>query len=237
MMSTLMRFLALGILVVPSLLLGQAKMNIVGGEKITFGDVYSGVVAKKVVTIRNDGTDTLIISNVSASCGCTGTLMANDHVLPGDSTALEITFNTKKFTGWVDKSISLNSNDPKQQSQHIWFNVHVIKTVEADPEYLYYHTGLDSSATQSITVRNPSSETVRILSVTSTSDVVSAKAMKDVLKPGEETTVDCVLTPKTSGTFKGNITIKTDHPKVPVLDVRFFGLVSNKKTSSSLKQN
>jgi len=55
----------------------------------------------------------------------------------------------------------------------------------------------------------------------------------ETLKPEEEAVITCTLTPKAGGTLKGTISIKTDHPKIPELDVRFYGLVSNKTSHSS----
>ena len=220
----------------PHLLLAQPKFDLVGGGKFAFGDVYAGTIAEKILTIKNRGNDTLVISNVSASCGCTGTLMSNDRILPGDSGALKVTFNSKTFAGPIEKTISMTTNDTSQANVHIWFTVNVLRTVEAVPEYLYFHVGLDSVSKQVLTIRNPTTQVVSLTSITSTLDILSVKLGKRKLNPTEETTVECVLKPKTAGSFKGNVNITTDHPRTPNIDVRVLGLVSSKRPSEPEKK-
>ena len=45
----------------PAFLLGQPKATIVGGLTFDFGTLYSSSKAKRLITIRNDGSDTLSV--------------------------------------------------------------------------------------------------------------------------------------------------------------------------------
>ena len=218
--------------ILPCLLMSQSKFNLVGGTRFDFGELYYGI-AKKVLTIKNDGKDTLSLWNISASCGCTGTLMSNDRILPNDSGFLSITFNTKNISGQAEKAVSLETNDPDQKKVHIVFTANVVGVMDLQPEYLYYQARLDSTATQTITVKNRGTSMFNILSATSSLENISLKLSQTRLKPAEEATVTAVLTPKMKGTFKGNIEIKTDNQKVPSVVVRVVGLVIEKKTNSN----
>ena len=93
---------------------GQPKLHVVGGTSFDFGDVYS-TSASKVLTIQNLGRDTLIIFNVGTSCGCTAALASEDHIPPGDSGTVSITFDAKRFSGKVEKLVSLTTNDTSQR--------------------------------------------------------------------------------------------------------------------------
>ena len=236
-MTRAVLYLGLTILSPFSLFSGEAKLNVVGGMKIDFGDVYTGLTVKRLVTLKNDGTDTLIISNVSSSCGCTGTLLTHDHIAPNDSGVLEITFNTKKFSGKVDKSISMYTNDSTQSYIHIYFTANVLTLLTFEPEYFYFQTTADSATTQTMSITNTGSQAVRILSVKPTSELFSAKVSEDKIDPGKRATLVSVLKAKYAGTFFGNIEITTDNPNIPLLSLRVAALVKETASTSSTKHN
>lgn len=219
--------------IVPAALWSQPKFNMIGGTDFNFGEVYTGKTVQHNLFIRNEGTDTLVVTDVSASCGCTGTLMSNSRIAPRDTGVLSISFDSRRFSGDIQKTVSMNTNDSAHSHVRVNFTAKVIKAFSVDPEYVMFRTIIDSTVTDEVALKNIGSESVRILSITSSSaDIVSAKASQGVIKPGEEATITCTLAPKTSGTLKGTIAITTDHPKIPMIDVRFFGLVSNKTSHS-----
>lgn len=209
-------------------LLAQPKLDVVGGTTFSFGDLYSPS-ARKLLTLRNTGKDTLIVSNVGASCGCTGALISHDHIAPRDSGILQITFDAKRFNGPVEKVVSFATNDKHQEHVSVTFHANVFKTLELDPEYFYFSTYPDSVSTKEVTVRNSSNQTIRLLRIKASSDVVSVIATRDELEPGEETSLSASGKFEAAGTFSGNIEITTDHPKLPSVAIRYFALVKGKK--------
>lgn len=60
----------------------------------------------------NQGTDTLKLSYVYASCGCTTTEWTKNPILPGKKGYVEAVFNPKKRPGDFEKVVSIYSNDP-----------------------------------------------------------------------------------------------------------------------------
>ena len=238
MMTSLTRTLLLISFVVPSLAFTQPKLNVVGGLKFDLGELYTTKIVTRNLTLKNVGSDTLEISNVSASCGCTGTLMSNDHIAPGKSGTLSISFNSKNIKGSVEKSVSMETNDPKQNHVHITFTAKVVPVMELDRDYIVYRTTIDSAVSDSFTIMNTSATTIRLLSIAPTNSAISATFSTNKLDVGESATVECRFSPKKLGTTKGNITITTDHPKAPSIDVRFFAWVGDKKShNASTNQN
>jgi len=216
----------------------QPKLNVVGGTSLNFGDLYTGISHNHKVVFRNDGTDTLIVTNVSATCGCTGTLMSRDHIAPGDSGVLSINFNPSKFGGAVEKAVSFDVNDTTKGHVRIVFKANVVKALDVHPDYVIFKTNPDSNGTESVTIKNLSQSTIRILSVTPSSDAVRVTLPTKTLEPGQETSIDLTFTPKTIGAVKGTLVIKTDEAHVPVIDVRYFALVTAKssRTAASTDQ-
>jgi len=222
----------------PFLAFAQPKLTVVGGMKFDLGDIYTTKIVSKNLTLKNVGTDTLRIDDLSATCGCTGTLMSNENIAPGKSATLSITFNPKGISGKVEKAVSMETNDPAISHARITFTANVVTVMNIDRDYIVYRTTMDSAVTDSFTVTNSSTSTIRILSVAPTVNVVSTTLSNDKLNAGESATIMCRFTPKKSGTTKGNIIITTDNPKAPSLDVRFFAWVGGKKPdSASTNQN
>jgi hypothetical protein len=82
-------------------------------ESFDFGKAQPGKTLRKEFTIRNFGDATLVIEGVSTTCGCTAALAAQDHVEPGGRTVLRVTFDTRTFSGKVERQVLVRSNDPK----------------------------------------------------------------------------------------------------------------------------
>ena len=54
-----------------------------------------------------------MIEGVSTTCGCTAALAAQSRVEPGGRTVLRVTFETRTFSGKVERDVLVRSNDPK----------------------------------------------------------------------------------------------------------------------------
>ncbi len=92
-----------------------------------FGKALPGRTLKKEFVLRNAGEAPLVIENVSTSCGCTAAIAGTTRVLPGRSTSLTVTLETRDYHGPVEKRVGVRSNDPKTPL----LTVRVRATVEA----------------------------------------------------------------------------------------------------------
>ncbi len=77
-----------------------------------FGSIPKGAIVLHNFGVENKGQDTLIITKVKPTCGCTIAPVSNDKVPPGGTAYVAATFNTQKFNGRVEKWIYIESNDP-----------------------------------------------------------------------------------------------------------------------------
>ncbi len=82
-------------------------------ESFDFGRAQPGKTLRKDFTIRNFGDAELAIEGVSTTCGCTAALAAKSRVEPGGRTALRVTFDTRSYSGKVERQVLVRSNDPK----------------------------------------------------------------------------------------------------------------------------
>ena len=82
-------------------------------ERFDFGNVLPEKTLRKEFTIRNFGNAPLELENVSTTCGCTAAIAGTKKIEPGGSTPLRVTFETRRFTGKVERRVLVRSNDPK----------------------------------------------------------------------------------------------------------------------------
>ncbi|TYR32694.1 DUF1573 domain-containing protein [Sphingobacterium phlebotomi] len=75
-----------------------------------FGQVKEGEVVEHVYTYANIGTAPLILSQVSASCGCTTPSYTQTPVLPGKSGEVKVSFDSNGQVGKQQKIVTIVSN-------------------------------------------------------------------------------------------------------------------------------
>lgn len=75
-----------------------------------FGTVKEGAVVEGVFKVANKGKTDLVITDASASCGCTVPEWPKEAIKPGDSAQIKFSFNSKGRTGKQSKTITLQTN-------------------------------------------------------------------------------------------------------------------------------
>ncbi|MFD2145850.1 DUF1573 domain-containing protein [Mucilaginibacter antarcticus] len=89
-------------------------------ETYDFGKIRSGEVVSYRFKFTNTGKSPLIISNATATCGCTIPEWPKTPVLPGDTSSIAVTFNSAGKTGLQDKQIKITSNaQPAEGMVHV----------------------------------------------------------------------------------------------------------------------
>ncbi|MEW6051384.1 MAG: DUF1573 domain-containing protein [Candidatus Zixiibacteriota bacterium] len=89
-------------------------------EKHDFGFVPQNAKVSHVFWLRSTGTDTVRIANVVPGCGCTRTPLEKSVLAPGDSTRLEVIFDTRSYSGLVTKRPTIQFSDGSPD-QHVSF--------------------------------------------------------------------------------------------------------------------
>lgn len=75
-----------------------------------FGQVKEGDVVEHIFKFKNTGTAPVILSQVSASCGCTTPDFTKEPVLPGKMGEIKVSFNSLGQVGTQQKIITVSSN-------------------------------------------------------------------------------------------------------------------------------
>lgn len=102
---------------------GVAKF--VFSEEIhNFGALKAGEVVAYTFIFRNEGTKSLIITEVDSGCGCTQVNIPNKTIAPGKDGQIEVVYNSAGEVGKQLKTITITTNaEPSQKQIFIKANV------------------------------------------------------------------------------------------------------------------
>lgn len=122
-------------LLVPALALA-AKGPIVrlAGRTIDFGQVGQQQLIHRDLAIGNDGDQPLLIFKIESSCGCTGVVLADSIISPGETGHIDIAFSTREYQGAQEKQIQIHTNDPAERIVRIAVKADVIPVIEISDE-------------------------------------------------------------------------------------------------------
>jgi hypothetical protein len=130
-----MRKIVISLILLSSLLLAACSSTqpqiVLETESFDFGDVVNGDVVSKTLLVRNEGNASLVIDEVSTSCGCTTASLEPMTIPAGGTATLQIEFDSgahgSDLTGSVVRQIFLTSNDPQQSEIVVEFSANVLE--------------------------------------------------------------------------------------------------------------
>ncbi|HEX6334534.1 MAG TPA: DUF1573 domain-containing protein [Flavisolibacter sp.] len=90
------------------------------------GTVMKGQVVEVAWKFRNTGTKPLVISNVTAGCGCTVAERPQEPVAPNGESIIKASFNTKgQSSGHNSKSVTVVANTSGNATHFLTFSANV----------------------------------------------------------------------------------------------------------------
>jgi hypothetical protein len=75
-----------------------------------FGTIDEGKVIEHLFKFTNNGQAPLVISNITASCGCTSPDWTKTPVKPGDEGFVKVVFNSTAKTGTQAPTVTIQAN-------------------------------------------------------------------------------------------------------------------------------
>lgn len=224
-------FLALTLAALSAATLAQPRLQLLDGTRIDFGALNRGTVAERKLTLKNVGTDTLVISRVDASCGCTGTMMSDQRIKPGGTGTLMITFNSKSFSGPVHKTVSIHSNTVEGTTTVIEFVAEVVEEVSVEPTALWFRdaqVGVLSSAT--VLVRNQGKTPFKLTGVKTQLEGLTLELPQDPIEPGKSARITAGFKPSAARpVLSDGVFITTTSNAQPQLYIQIYGNVKEFK--------
>ena len=74
-----------------------------------YGQIVQGANGEAEFKFRNVGSEPLVLSNVSASCGCTVPAWPREPIMPGDFGSITVRYNTA-IIGHIGRAVTVHSN-------------------------------------------------------------------------------------------------------------------------------
>lgn len=94
----------------------QAEPHIKFDEReLDFGILEQRVKETRIVDFSNTGDDTLRISRVRTTCGCTAAIVSSKNIPPGGKGSIKISFSSSTYVGKISRHVKVHTNDPSNQ--------------------------------------------------------------------------------------------------------------------------
>ncbi len=87
-----------------------AQFKFEGGDSYDFGTIKRGPTAFHKFEFTNVGTEPIIVSEVTPSCGCTNVDWSRNPVLPGQKGYIQLSLKTEEQHGVFNKEVYIRSN-------------------------------------------------------------------------------------------------------------------------------
>lgn len=89
-------------------------------EIFDFGKIEQGEKVQHDFKLKNTGKTPLIITNATATCGCTVPQKPGQPILPGKEGIVSVVFNSEGKMGMQDKVVTITSNaNPTVSTVHL----------------------------------------------------------------------------------------------------------------------
>ncbi|RJO65206.1 MAG: DUF1573 domain-containing protein [Candidatus Omnitrophota bacterium] len=76
-----------------------------------FGKVEKGKTVVHTFILKNNAPHSLSVKTVNTSCGCAVTKIGEKSIPPGESTSLEVAFDSRDYSGVVQQYIYVHTDD------------------------------------------------------------------------------------------------------------------------------
>ena len=103
-----------------------------------FGEKNNAESVEHDYVIRNEGTLSLEIRGVHASCGCTAVKPSQDVIPPGGEATIHAKLDLRGRSGFQNKTITVQSNDPQTPALLLQLKGNALQPLRAQPSTLFF---------------------------------------------------------------------------------------------------
>jgi len=102
-----------------------------------FGSMYQQDELTHEFTFTNVGKDTLKVSRVRTTCGCTAGVPSKQELAPNEKGTIKVTFRSGRYRNRVTKRIYVDTNDPVEPRAILTLTGEVKVEVDVSPSGVY----------------------------------------------------------------------------------------------------
>lgn len=214
------------LLVSPVLAVGPKLVSDV--NEVNFGEVFQGEKVEKIFPFRNAGDAPLLIERVKSSCGCTAALVSSSELAPGAAGELRAVFDSARFSGEVQKSVYLYSNDPARPMVQFSLRGTIRQELTVVPPLADLgEVKAGASKELRLVLTNQGKEAIPLFGVDVLAPDLTAELTAATILPGESVELRLKSAPGAERKrLNGYLLVKTGSGRVPELRVPVYGSVS-----------
>ena len=183
-----------------------------------FGNVGPGTNNLCEFRFTNAGNSTLIIGEITKTCGCTPFSLTKKEYAPGESGTLKVNYFSEQLRGQTTKHLVIHSNDRARPEVTLAVKADIKIQVNHEPKTLNLLLKKENADCPQLTLTSIDNQPFSIKSFKSTANCItidynpSEEATKFVLQPK----VDMEMLEKT---LNGRIEIGLTHPECKTISV------------------
>jgi len=226
------------VLAIGVMLQAPATAQVISVDPLSFdfGEMKQQQTKSVIVTVTNEGAGLLRILDVHADCGCTVPTLAKESLAPGESTQIEIQFNSKKFHGTVIKAINIKSNDPNNPQVDVMIKANVHTSLVINPvnqRVGFSRSLLGEVLTKNVTFTAMDAPELEISVDKTRQDLFEVKTVNGYKGDPQvsilEITVPADMEP---GRHRDHVRVKTNIEELPTVDIEMQAWISQSLTVS-----
>ncbi|OQY58234.1 MAG: hypothetical protein B6245_12945 [Desulfobacteraceae bacterium 4572_88] len=103
-----------------------------------FGIAGPGQEITYAFRFENTGSAILKTEKISTDCGCAAALASEKKIPPGGSSIIEAVFETRRYEGRQEKTISVYSNDPENPESRLIIKGTIKRDVTLVPQGIHF---------------------------------------------------------------------------------------------------
>lgn len=151
-----------------------------------FGSVPRGPMLQHVFTMRNNTTETVRISGLRVSCGCTTATAERTVLRPGEEAPLLVRMDTTRFLGIKSVTIYVQFDQPSNEEARLWVRANTTNNISITPEtFAFGSIKRGSSPALTSRVGFVGNGSARILSAQAESNYILPSFRELTRSPGE----------------------------------------------------
>ncbi|HEY8400994.1 MAG TPA: DUF1573 domain-containing protein [Cytophagaceae bacterium] len=226
---------------------GVLKFN---SDKHDFGLIEEGTTATYEFEFTNVGKDTILLTDVKASCGCTTPYWTKDPIAPGGKGSIKASYSSAGRPGVFTKTITVSSNatEPskmliikgvveKKEEKPVYTEAELKSSPKAEIEKTSYAFGKierGQKVVAKINLKNTGKESLTILGVQAACNCVSHSFPAGSVGSGKTETIEFTYGPYHDGENSDIVIITTNDKNNPKITINFTAEVVESLQQKSL---
>jgi len=198
---------------------------------LDLGEMWGDQQKEHAIVLRNVGDDTLMVTKVKGSCGCTVIKTYDRQIAPGKEGKVPFTLNTRGMQGTVRKSVTIWTNDPSDEQTRVSIHGTVMQLVQMDPQrgFVFGRIQPSQSQTKQVELTSNADQPLELEIVEATPKGFDVTL--ETLEEGKRFLLKAQMQPPLERRMhRGHVVLKTNLAKMPQLKVPLSAYIPERVT-------